>query len=450
MQKALLIKAALVAALFLLLQIPLNMIDGLVAERQGRQEAVVKEISTGNYGKQVFAGPILSIPYVEEYEQTHTSDKEKKTETIRNKGVVRFFPESEDIDGKAAIGTKYRGLFKVRVFNWQAKAKGVFHFDGKFAPDRVRANSRIAWGRPTLTLLLSDPRGLIGSPALEWKGLRVDLERGSALGNSSGLHAFLPVVDPTKSQRLEYSLDIGLLGTESLSIAPIAGNETVRLASDWPHPSFGGQFLPRPESQRRSSSGFEGRWTVSALASGAQQQLRSLIEAGRDCDAPCMDAFSVQFIEPVAIYTLSDRALKYGFLFVGITFGCFFLFEILKALPIHPAQYLLVGLALATFFLLLLGLSEHMDFWIAYAVAAASCILLQGFYLSAVLKSKWRGASFSMLLTVLYGALYGLLISEDNALLLGSILVFVLVAAAMAITRKLDWYSVGRASPQPA
>jgi inner membrane protein len=445
MQKTLLVKAALVAGLFIALQIPLQMIGGLVAERQGRQEAVVKEISTGYYGKQVFAGPILSMPYVEEYEETFIVDKEKKTETVRLKNVLRFFPESEDIDGKAAIGTKYRGLFKVRVFNWQAKAKGVFNFDGKLALDRARSSSRILWGQPTVSLLLSDPRGLVAAPALDWKGLRVSLERGSALANSSGLHAVLPVLDPTKAQRLEYSLDIGLLGTDSMSIVPIAGNETVHLASDWPHPSFGGQFLPRPESQRSSASGFEARWTVSALASGAQQQLRSLIEGGRNCEAVCADGLSVQFIEPVAIYTLSDRALKYGFLFVGITFGCFFLFEILKALPIHPAQYFLVGLALATFFLLLLGLSEHIDFWIAYVIAAAACILLQGFYLSAVLRSKARGVSFAVMLTVLYGALYGLLVSEDNSLLLGSILVFALVAAAMALTRKLDWYALAPA-----
>jgi inner membrane protein len=102
-------------------------------------------------------------------------------------------------------------------------------------------------------------------------------------------------------------------------------------------------------------------------------------------------------------------------------------------------------LALATFFLLLLGLSEHIAFWIAYAIAAAACILLQGFYLSAVLKGAGRGASFSVLLTALYGALYGLLVSEDNSLLLGSVLVFALVAAAMVITRKLDWYALGAA-----
>jgi inner membrane protein len=134
--------------------------------------------------------------------------------------------------------------------------------------------------------------------------------------------------------------------------------------------------------------------------------------------------------------------VKYGVLVIAVPLGCFFLFEVLKRLRIHPAQYLLVGLALATFFLLLLSLSEHLPFAAAYAIAATACIALLGFYLGSVLGSARRGVSFATLLTALYGALYGLLISEDNALLLGSLLVFALIAAAMILTRRVDWYGL--------
>ena len=128
--------------------------------------------------------------------------------------------------------------------------------------------------------------------------------------------------------------------------------------------------------------------------------------------------------------------------FVGLTFACFFLFEVLKGLPIHPAQYSLVGLALVTFFLLLIGLSEHVPFWIAYAIASAACITLLGAYLARVLRGIRRGLGFAVVLTALYGALYGLLVSEDNALLLGSILVFGLIASIMFMTRNVDWYAL--------
>ena len=118
-------------------------------------------------------------------------------------------------------------------------------------------------------------------------------------------------------------------------------------------------------------------------------------------------------------------------------------------MPIHPAQYLLVGLALATFFLLLIGLSEHIPFWMAYVIAATACVALLGFYLATVLRSVGRGVAFAAVLTALYGALYGLLMSEDSALLLGSVLVFAMLATAMVLTRKVDWYRVG-ASELPA
>src|SRR5262249_14579098 len=164
-----------------------------------------------------------------------------------------------------------------------------------------------------------------------------------------------------------------------------AGVTSARLVSDWPHPSFGGQFLPQPETQRRGNGGFEAGWNVSALASGAQRQLLARIDGSEQCpQGGCTDRLEVRFIDPIDIYSLSDRAVKYGFLFVGLTFGAFLVFEILKRLRIHPAQYFLVGAALATFFLLLLGLSEHIPFWIAYVIASAACIALLGFYLSAV------------------------------------------------------------------
>jgi inner membrane protein len=223
---------------------------------------------------------------------------------------------------------------------------------------------------------------------------------------------------------------------------PVADNNRVSLKSDWRHPSFGGQFLPQPESQQIGNDGFTGQWMVTALASNAQQQIQALLD-GKKEGLASIDRLDVGFIEPIDIYSLSDRALKYGFLFIGLTFGCFLLFEVVKRLPIHPAQYGFVGLGLAVFFLLLFALSEHIDFWLAYLIAATGCIALLGFYLSAVLQGVTRGASFSIMLTALYSALYGLLVSEDNALLLGSLLVFALIATAMVLTRKVDWYRVG-------
>ncbi len=443
MQKALFIKAVLVAILFSILLLPLSMIGGIVTERAARQQQVAQDIAASSFGKQIFSGIILSLPYVEEYDEEVADGKQKRIEKRRIDRTIRLFPTSSELSGIATVGEKHRGLFKVRMFNWQANVRGDFMWDGKIRFERARTDSRISWGAPIISLGLSDSRGLAGAPALELAGQRIALERGSGVpGITSGLHATATPVDPTKPQRLPYSLAINLQGTESLGIVPIADNNRVNLKSDWPHPSFGGQFLPQPDSQQIRKDGFAAQWTVTALASNAQQQVQALFHGGKDGLAS-IERLQVGFIEPIDIYSMSDRALKYGFLFIGLTFGCFFLFEVLKRLPIHPAQYALVGLALATFFLLLIALSEHVAFWIAYLSAATTCIALLGFYLSAVLHGVGRGVSFSIILAVVYSALYGLLVSEDNALLLGSLLVFALIGTAMGLTRKVNWYGVG-------
>jgi inner membrane protein len=158
---------------------------------------------------------------------------------------------------------------------------------------------------------------------------------------------------------------------------------------------------------------------------------------------PLPDVVRTTFIEPVNVYSMADRATKYGLLFVALTFAAFFLFEVLKRLPIHPVQYGLVGLALALFFLLLVSLSEHIDFTQAYVAASTACIALLGYYLSHVLHDWKRGTGFAAALAVLYGVLFGLLNSENNALVMGAILLFAVLSAIMVATRKVDWYRLG-------
>ena len=446
MQKTLLVKAVLVAVVFVVLLVPIAMIRGIVGERAARQQAVVQEIAASSFGKQTFAGLVLSLPYAEEYDVDVGDGRDKRTEKVRIERTVRHFPSTGDWSGTVTVGQKHRGLFRVRTFDWQVSVQGDFVLDAKMAIERTRADSRIVFGQPVVHLGLGDPRGLVGTPILEWAGQRVVLERGSGMARmSGGLHATVPAFGPTWPQRVVYAIRMGLQGTESLGVVPLADSNRVNLKSNWPHPSFRGQFLPQPQSQQIGKDGFTAQWTITSLASSAQQQALALFDPKREGQP--LDRLEVAFIEPIDIYALSDRAVKYGFLFIGLTFGCFLLFEVLRRLAIHPAQYALVGLALATFFLLLIALSEHIAFWIAYLSAATACIVLMGHYLSAVLGGVRRGMSFAAMQTALYGALYGLLVSEDNALLLGSLLVFGLIAVAMIMTRNVDWYRVGKHAP---
>jgi len=131
MQKALLMKAALVAITFAILLLPLSMIRGIVVERAARQQAVMQDIAASSFGKQIFAGPVLSLPYAEEYEEETGVGSEKKIEKRRIDRTLRVFPATSEMNGSATVGEKHRGLFKIRTFNWLATASGDFVFDGK-------------------------------------------------------------------------------------------------------------------------------------------------------------------------------------------------------------------------------------------------------------------------------------------------------------------------------
>ncbi len=151
-------------------------------------------------------------------------------------------------------------------------------------------------------------------------------------------------------------------------------------------------------------------------------------------------AFGFALVTPVDVYSMSYRAIRYGVLFIAITFLAFFAWEqVTQGLRLHPMHYLLVGLALSVFFLLLLAVGEHLPFALAYALAAAALILLLGLYVAGVTSRRAAAVLMSLGLAGRYGCLYLILQSEDYALLLGSLLVFTVLAVTMLATRRLNW-----------
>lgn len=447
MQRALFVKIAIIGLLIILLLIPLAMTSNLVHERKQRHQEVVTDIATSYAGAQQITGPVVAIPWtrIRLTVRPAIGEHPEVREETRTSGIHYLFPSELDVSGDLGTDTKSRGLFHARVYQWQGLMKGRFEWPDEL-PVETREGDRLEVGQPYLAVALDDPRGIIGQPRLEWNGQPVSVERGSALNyERRGLHAPLPVGDETT---VEFSLALSLRGTERIAFVPVGDANRFELRSDWPHPSFSGRYLPDPESQQIGADGFRAVWSISALAAEAAGQIRrGETNCERNCAYP-LDALSVELVEPVAIYTLSDRALKYAHLFIVLTFAAFFLFEALKRLAIHPVQYLLVGLALAVFFLLLISLSEHLDFVLAYALSALACCSLITVYLSTILGSRLRGLGFGGALAALFAALYFLLRSEDNALMLGSLLIFGLLAGAMIATRKVDWYALGAPRPR--
>jgi len=420
-------KAFAILALICVILIAFFMVSSVVDDRERYRSAAVHSIEASYAGPQVLIGPVLVRPYTQTIEITEISENgTRKTIERKQELTARTFPQVFDVLGAMIPSERRHGLYTVQVYEFQGELKGILDVVDPLTEGIV------AWGEPYLELSVADVRGIVGTPRVLVNGVAETMLQGAPETTAwqPDLHIPLRGVSVQKGH-LTFVVKLNLAGTETLGIAPVGDSNHLEIQSSWKSPLFDGQFLPR--TREIGSGGFRAVWDVSSLASGTQVQLESN-------PVKTIDVINVGLTTPVDPYTLSNRAVKYGILFVTLTFGGFLMFELIKQLPIHPVQYLLVGFGLAIFFLLLVSFSERLAFGLAYLIASVACISLLTFYLSYVLRSVERGLDFGAILTTLYAAIYGLLVSEDNALVLGSLMLFCLLAVVMYVTRKVDWY----------
>ena len=442
MKRPLLFKFSTIALLILLLMIPISMINGIIKERKSSQQEVVDEIARSSTYSQKLVGPILIVPYtkkVKEWEiDPDTKVRYQAEKTLS--GQLFFLPSAFTVDGKLKTERRARGIYEARLYHADNNISGHFDVPANYGVTEDTAD--YTFENPLVAMGIKDIRGIENGLKIQINDDLVEMAPGTGLKVlGEGVHARVTHHDPQEHSILHFKLNLVLQGTESLSIVPIGRESNVTLSSDWPHPSFMGDFLP--VKRVVDETGFLASWRTSYFSSNLEENFSHCVNLN-DCEAFSARFFGVSLIEPVDQYVKSDRAIKYALLFVALTFAGFFLFEVLKRLAVHPVQYGLVGLALAFFYLLLVSLSEHIAFNLAYLISSVACISLIGFYVCYVLHSLVRGATFSAMLAMLYALLFGLLSAEDYALLMGSCLLFGLLGAFMVLTRKLDWYSVGK------
>lgn len=452
----LILKALMVFGLTVAILVPLLMIRGIIQERQTYRQQAVQAIAQTSAGAQSIAAPVLVVTYTDLVDEAVKNDRGETIRTVKQEVPGRwvFFPQTLDMRGKIVPQSKFLGIHEVRTYELEGKISAQFKVE--IPNDDTPASPRTI-GAAYLNYGFADVKGLRGLPKLRLDGREQKLDRGLGGRDGTGLHATLVAPAPGATLNYQTALDFELEGTEALAIMPLAQRNTIELTSSWRHPQFNGSFTASEKSI--DDKGFRALWEVSSLASNAQAQylagkslepaaigLSSSYGAGQGSE---VDVVSVSLVDPVNIYSQADRASKYGILFVLLTFVGFFMFELIKQLRIHPIQYGLVGLALAIFFLLLVALSERIAFGQAYLIASAACIGLLGFYVSHVLGSWPRGLGFATMIATLYAALYGLLISEDNAMVMGAGLLFAILATIMVVTRKVDWYKVGASVAPP-
>jgi inner membrane protein len=437
-----LLKAAFIAGLVLVLLVPLFMVQAMVAEREGRRAGAEAEIISSRGGEQAVGGPVLTVPVV-------VRSKDAAGRVVESTDRVHLLPDALVVDGTVETERRRRGIYEAVTY------VTMLHLSGSFTVPET-GSWRVAdvlWEDAVISVELPDQRGLAAAVDLSWGDATSRFhsgrpQLGAYAGSIEAPVRGLGRLDPGAT--IPFSFDLALTGGGSLSFLPLGDETTVTIASAWPAPSFMGAFLPAERSV--SDDGFTARWTVPSMARPFPQSWRS----GEVDPAVLLgSSFGASLMAPVDVYQKVTRSVKYGALFLLLPFLVFFLFEVLGGLRVHPLQYLLVGFAECLFYLLLLSLAEHLPFVAAYLAAAGAATLMVTLYASAVLHSWRRGLLLAPALAAAYGFLYTTLQSEDFALLIGSIGLFVILGLVMVLTRRVDWYRIGapgaeRAARAPA
>ena len=414
-----------IGCLVLTLLVPVEMIKGIIRERESRRQGVITEVSSKWGREQTITGPILSVPY-----NVYTTDDKGNRQTAV--AHAHILPDRLDINGVVRPEVRYRGIYEVVLYNSELQVQAEFQKSG-FAELGIN-ESDIHWDGATVSMGLPDLRGVKENNLVTWNDETFPINSGisAAPVMESGVSTRVPV--SPQQARYSFRMKLNLNGSGQLNFVPLGKVTTVQLTSPWKNPSFTGLFLP--DERVVNEQGFAAKWKILHLNRNYPQQWSGKNEKVLE------SAFGAKFFCPVDEYQKSMRSAKYAVLFILLTLVAFFLTEVTNNTRVHPVQYLLIGFAICLFYLLLLSVSEHTSFATAYLISAAASVLLVASYSRSILKSTPIAATIGSLMTCLYGFLYVTMQLEDYALLIGSIGMFVVLGIVMYLTRKIDWYAV--------
>ncbi len=423
-------KLVVVSLLALLMTIPALFVMNIVEDRTNRAKEVVQEISGHVGGQQTFLGPVLAIPYA--------IPPAYNGGTVAT-GVYVVFPVEGDTAVKVRTEQRRRSLFKVPVFQADLQFDAAFDLAG--VPAAAPTGATLEWSRAELLVGVSNAHGALADGTLTVNGKTVTFAPADSISGPNeeqrlpltylGVSA-KDMAQPNATFRAKAALRFS--GAQRLAVLAYGKTSHVRVEGDWPSPGFDGTFLPIKRVV--SPQGFSGEWLVPFIARGVRAEGTNVAVSNLDSSA-----LGVSFIEVADPYQSVNRSLKYVALFVGLVFLSYFVFEVTARKRVHPAQYMLVGLAQLIFYLLLLSLAEHIGFDWGFLVAGGSTVLLLSANAKWIFGSVAQGLRAFVVFSLLYVFIYLLLRLEDNALLVGAVASFVAVAAVMYFTRKMDWYS---------
>lgn len=416
-------RLAIIAFLSIIFLIPSFLIQELISERKNRRDSVAEEISQKWGKEQTITGPVISVPY------KHYFENDDKVEQIIR--YAHFLPEDLNIKGVIATEVRYRGIYKVIVYNSNLSVSGHFpspDLNGFNIPpgDFMLEDAFVSVG-------ISDMTGIKDIITINWDNQEYLANPG--IESNDVLESGISISpDLEAGKEYHFNFELNLNGSSGLLFSPVGKQTNIQLSSDWPNPSFTGNFLP--VEREVNSSGFSSEWKVLHLNRNFPQQWLGPNQEVSN------SAFGVDLLLPVDEYQKTMRTAKYSIMFISLTFLTFFMIELLSKKVIHPVQYLLIGLALLIFYTLLLSVSEYLVFNIAYLLASAAIIILITVYSYSVLSDKLKTGIIFGVLVILYGYLYILMQLQDYALLMGSLGLFIILALVMYLTRNIDWFEI--------
>ncbi|MCC5939291.1 MAG: cell envelope integrity protein CreD [Lunatimonas sp.] len=421
------IKLMVIGFLGLALLIPTAFIQEIIHERQRYSEEVMQEIHRQWANRQTLSGPIWSIP-------VSATDTELTTQKEGSKKYLHLTPKNLLIKGSIEPQTLKRGIYEAAVYTSQWELTGIIP-----QPDLAGSGRAFLEGlHPFLSFGISDLRGIEDPVMVQVAGKIYEVHPGSLVPelHESGFHVQLNQLDISQTKEIPFTISFRLRGSERVGVLPMGASTAVTLESTWKDPKFSGNFLPI--EREIGEGGFEAIWQIAEL----NRNLPKSWISGDLQVAPFDAEFGVDFLSPMDHYRKAIRSAKYAILTIGLTFLMLFLVETVGNKPIHPIQYGMVGFAICLFYLLLVSISEHTAFNIAYFIAALSVILTVTAYSIPLFQSRLLTAVLGSILALSYGFVFLTLQSQDYALLIGSLGLLIALIVTMILTKNVNWYSV--------
>ena len=340
------------------------------------------------------------------------------------------------IKGDVKTETRHRSIFDVTVYT------ADLDINGNFIMPNLSAFADSVYDIPKAEILiaLNDFRGLTENITIKLDDKNYAMKSNKDEEMGSVLCCRIPLSIMQDGQQVNYSVKLPIKGSESLMFLPLGNSTEVQLTSDCTSPSFQGNFLPL--TQTVSAQGFTATWKILSINRDFSQMVTRWNESGNGprCVNMSENEFGVTMKVPVLQYQQTTRSVKYAYLFIFLTFATVFFVEYRRQTPIHPVQYLLIGIALLVFYTLLLSFSEHIPFLWSYLIAMLMTIVLITGYLAGILKIRKTAIMIGLMLLSLYVFMYVLLQLETYTLLVGSIGIFIILAALMYASQKVKWY----------